>query len=208
MRVDMRVDGRVEEGSGPSVTIRSALAAAAVALVMGLAGCSGDESADQPPEVQPGRSGAAGGLGEEHINGHVDEHVDEVHAPLEETATAEERDPVAAARRFLEAWSRPELSYGEWWAGVEPLLNAAGAEAYVATVPQLVPRLEATGPAVVDESGVATSSTVWIPTNGGRFGIRMSRGSDREAWRVARIIFPTAQTGPGGPGFAGEDGVR
>jgi len=114
----------------------------------------------------------------------------ELHEDHPTPASTQERDPVAAARTFLAAWSRPDLSYPQWWSSLEPLLNPQGQQAYAGTDPAAVPRLQVVGELQVVSSSVDTSALVWIPTDQGRFGLQLSRLSGVSAWKIARIYFP------------------
>jgi hypothetical protein len=151
-----------------------------VVVVLLLSGCSTTE-----PRPRPAASTSSS------RTSHV---VLELHEDHPSPGSAEERDPVAAARTFLIAWSRPDLSYPQWWSTVEPLLNAQGQQAYAGTDPAVVPRLHVSGELELVSSSVDTSALVWIPTDQGRFGLQLSRLSGVSAWKVSRIYFPG--TGP------------
>ncbi|MFS3130637.1 hypothetical protein ACLM5J_19705 [Nocardioides sp. Bht2] len=155
--------------------MRRALCAALLLVLV--AGCSSDGEDDT---AGPGSSTSSSGL----------EHSDDLHVHDTTAAPAAEQDAGAQGVRFLRSWARPDLRYAEWWAGIEPLMNAQGKQAYAATDPALVPDLDVTGAAKVEPGTVATSAFVWIPTSEGRFGLQMSRVTESAAWLVGRIYFP------------------
>lgn len=161
---------------GPT-SIRRTLAAALAASALLVSGCGSDPTPTSSPSA--GASSAPATMAPH----------DELEAPPT-TASAAEQDAVTAARRFLTTWAAPDLSYGQWWPRVKPLLSPQGQQDYAAVDPANLPALTLTGKPRVEASSVATAVTVWQPTNLGEFGVRMSRTSESAAWLVAEITFP------------------
>lgn len=161
---------------------RFALALAGAATAAAISGCGGDGLG----ELSTGTpSESTSSTSSEH--GHEELHVEPT------TAAPKLQDPIAAAEKFLKTWSRPSLSYAQWWADLEPLLNPQGQQAYSYTDPSVVPALKITGRPRLEKSTVSTSSTVWLPTDQGTFGVRLSRTGPQAAWLASRIYFPKAQ---------------
>jgi hypothetical protein len=159
-----------------------------------LSGCSGDAEPGKPKPTTAASSTS-------QLDG-----VDDVHV-AETTAAAQLQDPVFVTTRFIETWSRPDLPYQQWWTDLEPLFNAQGQQAYAGTDPAQVPRLRITGDLEVVSSTVPTSTTVWVPTDKGRFGVQLSRTGEHAEWLVSRVFFPgsgqDASEGEAGQGTTG-----
>lgn len=96
----------------------------------------------------------------------------------------------ADGHRALTTWARPDTPYGVWWRELSPLLTPAARQAYAGTDTSLLPDLgELGGPEVV-AGRAANTSTVWFPTDRGRFGVDLSRTAESAPWRMVRVLFP------------------
>lgn len=140
----------------------------AAAVLFGVRGCDTDPAAGpQPPTASPSTA-----------------------APSAPSSGL--YDPVAAARTALQTWARPDLTYDQWWDGLEPLLNPQGRQDYAATDPSVIPQLEITGKGRLEAQSVDTSATVWFSTSAGKYGVRLARQTSTHPWLMARIYFPTS----------------
>ena len=111
-------------------------------------------------------------------------------ADEEQADAARERTAVVAASTVLETWSRRDLDYDTWWAGLRPLLTPGGRQAYAHTDPAQVPELGTLELDAVDQHPGGGTATVWFTTSGGRFGVDLSRREAGGAWLANRVIFP------------------
>jgi len=163
-----------------------------VACLLGLAlsSCADDEGAATDPGAasSPTTSAPNAGPGSPTAGQSGDPLVDTGPAP------GTSSDAVAAAQNAFATWARPDLSYEQWWAALQPLMNGQGRQDYADTDPAEIPRLEFTDVATVVEDA-PTSALVDLPTSLGTFQVRLSRTDPSVGWLVSRFYCP-APTAP------------
>ena len=98
-----------------------------------------------------------------------------------------------AATKVMEAFARPGLGYGEWWAGLGPPLSAQAQIDYAYTDPTSVPAKAVTAaPLIVDESS-AYIARIDVPTDVGTYVVVLSRVDANAPWLAERITPPGAK---------------
>ena len=95
-----------------------------------------------------------------------------------------------AAAKLLTTWSRPTLSYEQWWADLKGLLSPEARESYSYTDPDTVPAIKITGAGVETNNDNPYVVTITFPTTQGSFGVDLSRSSLHGRWIGESIIFP------------------
>lgn len=95
-----------------------------------------------------------------------------------------------AAMATMVAFAQPDLDYQTWWAGLEPRLTQAAAEAYVHVQPSSVPAREVVGSprAVTDHSAYVT--VVDVETDIGVYALTMIREDAQAPWLCERLTPP------------------
>ncbi|WP_193614282.1 hypothetical protein [Nocardioides lijunqiniae] len=169
--------------------LRRAAAAVALALSVSAAPGCGNPADDDPAPADPASQATDEEAGEPMDGVPADEH-DHEHGVVVPGAGTE---PAGAAVVVLRTWARPDLPYEQWWAELEPLLDASGRQAYAATDPAVVPPLTVRqGGRVLEETPMR--ALVAVPTSAGRFTVELTRsGVSAEAgggWQAMRIHFP------------------
>jgi hypothetical protein len=109
------------------------------------------------------------------------------------TPTAPAGTPLGAGERVWAAFSQRGLSYGEWWAGLRPLLSDSARAVYRYDDPRNIPtmtvrdkiRLAAKAP-----SRPRYTAEVIVPTSKGRFGLDLERHTLKSRWLLYAIKFP------------------
>lgn len=101
---------------------------------------------------------------------------------------------MARARLILAAWSRANLPYQRWWAGLRPLLTPEARASYAFTDPSRVPPLTIRGTPHESASVDPFVDTVYFDTASGRFGVDLSRSSMSARWLGESIIFPGGES--------------
>lgn len=89
-----------------------------------------------------------------------------------------------AARAFMQAFARPDLSESAWWARVAPLLTQTGREATWGTDPARIPVHAVTGGAVVLPGAEKDARTVRVPTDIGDYTLFLVYDAGTGAWLV------------------------
>ncbi len=82
------------------------------------------------------------------------------------------------------------MPYERWWAALKELLTPEAQESYSFTDPSRVPELSITGTPREESSGDPFVDTVYFRTDGGTFGVDLSRASVKARWMGESIIFP------------------
>ncbi len=127
------------------------------------------------------------------INEETDETISAEPIPTwDEAAESAARDTAITA---MTAFARPELSYDDWWAQLQPLLTQEAAETYVYTDPINIPVTKVTGDATVVESSSAYLALVDVDTNVGTYQVLMVRTDDTTPW-LAGEFAPPPNLGP------------
>jgi len=94
---------------------------------------------------------------------------------------------LSAAVKAMTAFARPDLPEKQWWAALEPLLTAEGAQFYSFVDPANIPARKVTGPAVIVNEESAYVTDVDIPTDAGVYRLVITRPHGAAPWLVSRI---------------------
>lgn len=98
--------------------------------------------------------------------------------------TARSTAAAVAARTFMQAFARPDLSETAWWARVGPLLTPSGRQAVTGTDPALIPVTTVTGPAKVLPNAEKDARIVTVPTDIGDYTLFLAWDRARSRWLV------------------------
>ena len=90
----------------------------------------------------------------------------------------------AAATRFMQAFARPDLSKGAWWARVSPLLTASAQQNMFGTDPARVPVTKLTGPSVALPNAEKDARIVTVPTDIGDYTLFLLWDRPTSRWLV------------------------
>lgn len=96
----------------------------------------------------------------------------------------------AAARTFMQAFARPDLSETAWWARVGPLLTPSGRQAVYGTDPALIPVTTVTGPAKVLPNAEKDARIVTVPTDIGDYTLFLAWDRASSRWLVQTVQPP------------------
>jgi len=125
-------------------------------------------------------------------DGAIDEDSGETHGPRPvPTWDAESRESAtAAAVKVMTAYARPDLSFDQWWADLQPLLDSKATQDYSYMDPARIVATGVTGPAVITDDTSAYVAFVDVPTNAGTYGVVLSRADADAPWLAGRFILP------------------
>ena len=170
-------------------------AAIIAASILMLTGCVGGD--DSSPTATPSLSTSGVVIpGSEHITPAPTEYPD---ADSGETITpqpvptwdaASEASALTAAEAVMTAYARPDLSFDDWWAGVQPLLDGQATRDYAYMDPARIPANQITGPAVLTDTTSAYVAFVDVPTNIGTYRGILSRTDSGSPGLTSRFIVP------------------
>ena len=169
-------------------------AAIIAASILMLTGCVGDDSSPTPT---PSLSTSGVVIpGSEHITpaptGYPDADSGETITPqpVPTWDAASEASALTAAEAVMTAYARPDLSFDDWWADVQPLLDDQATRDYAYMDPARIPANQITGPAVLTDTTSAYVAFVDVPTNIGTYRVILSRTDAASPWLTSRFIVP------------------
>ena len=97
------------------------------------------------------------------------------------------KDAAGAAVEVLRAFARPDISQGEWWRDLGPLLSPSARTVYDSVDVRNVPIRKVTGKPRIIESSSPYLATVRIGTDRGPYTLLMVRAGQGEPWLAERI---------------------
>lgn len=173
--------------------IGSALLVAAIAAT--LDACSGVSTLGPGPSATSSSAGPSFPDLDQFTpapEGLIDEDSGETHGPRPvPTWDGESRQSaVSAAETVMAAYARPDLSFEQWWAGLQPLLDQKATQDYAFIDPARIAATGVTGPAVITNDDSAYVATVAVPTTAGTYSVVMSRADATSPWLTSRFILP------------------
>jgi len=124
--------------------------------------------------------------------GLIDEDSGETHGPRPVPTWDDEsrQSATSAAESVMAAYARPDLSFDQWWAGLQPLLDQKATQDYAYIDPARIVASAVTGPAVITDETSAYVAFVDVPTNAGTYGVILSRVDADAPWLASRFILP------------------
>lgn len=124
--------------------------------------------------------------------GLIDEDSGETHGPRPvPTWDGESRESAtAAAVAVMTAYARPDLSFEQWWAQLQPLLDQKATQDYAYMDPARIVATGVTGLAVITDDTSAYVAFVDVPTNAGTYRVVLSRADANSPWLASRFILP------------------
>jgi hypothetical protein len=179
------------------MTVRKIGATALVIVAVAtMSACTADDDGDpsQSPSSSSGPvlpSGDSSSLTpppEGAINEDTGEVVTTAPVPMWDDASRE--SAVTAAETVLSAFAQPDLSFDQWWAQVQPLLDQKASQDYSYMDPAVIPVTEITGEGTLLDEDSAYVARVEVPTNAGSYTVIMSRVDGNAPWLTSRIIPP------------------
>lgn len=175
---------------------RATIGGVALAGVLVLAGCTGQDEGPAPttaPSTAPSPDASPSMPDLESFTapspGLVDDDSDETvdPAPVPEWDEASQLAVIDAAEAAMTAFARPELDYETWWSELEPLLTPQAAETYAYVDPANVPARQVTGEGFLVNDTSAYIATVEVPTDAGRYHLVLNRKDAAAPWLVTRL---------------------
>lgn len=149
------------------------LPALALVAAIGLAGCTG------APPTAPVPTSTSDQRGEHE------------HTLVPEPTTTPDHEAVAVrAIDALTAYGRHDLSYDEWFAQLQPFLDATAVDAYATVNPSRIPAFTIDGPGETADV-TSTHAVVDVATSIGRYTIELRREDTSAEWSVTRIQPPS-----------------
>lgn len=103
---------------------------------------------------------------------------------------ASRKSAIAAAEKVMAAYARPALTFDEWWAALQPLLDQQASRDYAYMDPARIAASQVTGAAVITDESSAYVAHVNVPTDAGTYGVILSRYDADAPWLTSRFVLP------------------
>lgn len=168
--------------------IRFALSGLVATTVLLTVGCSSDPEPSDTTSVTTEATTPAGPPTAGAINEDTGEVVTTAPVPVWDDASRE--SAVTAAETVLSAFAQPDLSFDQWWAQVQPLLDQKASRDYSYMDPAVIPVTAVTGEGTLLDEDSAYVARVEVPTDAGLYTVIMSRGDANAPWLTSRITPP------------------
>lgn len=168
--------------------VRLALSGLIATTVLLAAGCSSDPELSETPSVTAEATTPASPSTTGAINEDTGEVVTTAPVPVWDDASRE--SAVTAAETVLSAFAQPDLSFDQWWAQVQPLLDQKASRDYSYMDPAVIPVTEVTGEGTLLDEDSAYVARVEVPTDAGLYTVIMSRADANAPWLTSRITPP------------------
>lgn len=97
---------------------------------------------------------------------------------------------IRLAVQALALYARPDATYDQWWADLQPLLSAQATMAYSTVDPGNIPVRAVTGTADLPGWDTPEVARVTVPTDVGAYLVVVSRSDADPVWRVERFVAP------------------
>ena len=160
-----------------------ALAVVALAVVLGLTGCT----AQPPPATPTGTSAATSTSAPAHTS-EADGPTDEATvAPIPEAGPDGQAAAISIAEKTVATFAQPTLDASTWMTNMYPLLTQRGARAYEGTDPAQIPVRHVTGPGRVVDGSTDVALIVHVPTDAGIYNVSLSRTDTTASWLAEQI---------------------
>lgn len=174
---------------------RSSVGGAALAAVLVLTGCAGQDkdneltSASQTGGTEaPSRPEKSTVPTPEYVDEDTLEPRPRVEVPTWDKASRV--SVVTAAEKAMRTFARPDLDQKTWWAGVQPLLTQRASRDYAYVEPSVIPASKVTGKGALELTDSAYVASVKVPTDAGVYTVMLNRDSGDAPWRVIRFTPP------------------
>jgi len=161
------------------------------ASAMVLAGCSNDpEPAEEVTttasvtEPAPPPSGL-NGTGTNEDTGEL-----VTTSPVPEWDQASRDSALRAANEVMTAFARPDLSFEQWWAALQPMLDQQASRDYSYMEPSVIPVTTVTGEGALLDVDSAYIARVAVPTDAGEYTVLLSRVDADAPWLASRMTPP------------------
>ena len=97
------------------------------------------------------------------------------------------REAITAAEEVLTAFARPDISQGEWWRDLGPMMTPSARQVYNSVDVAEVPVREVKGKGRITDDSSPYLATVEINTDRGKYTVLMARTGQGAPWLAERI---------------------
>lgn len=106
---------------------------------------------------------------------------------------AAKADALSTAVAAWRAFARPDLDFGTWWAGLEPMLTQRAAQGYYYTDPANVVALTVSDTAQIVDAPSGYEVHVEVTTDRGPRTVVLLRGGEDQPWQVDKFVLPEGE---------------